>query len=177
MAEREDLDPTPLFEEAYDELRRLAGGALAKQRADHTLQPTGLVHEAWVRLSNAGDVRVNDREHFLATAALAMRQILVEAARRRHAAKRGGAARRLTLTGKDLGETGDVLDVLELHDALERLASHHPRQARLVELRFFGGLEVDEAARVLDISKRTAATDWRFARAWLAERLDEGSPS
>lgn len=166
----EDAPPIDrLVEGAYAELRRLAERYLGS--ADRTLQPTAVVHEAYLKLAATDPEAWADREHFLAVAARAMRQILVDAARRRLADKRGGDRSRVTLTG--LPEAGpDGLDTLSLDEALTRLGALDPRQARVVELRFFGGLTVPEVAQVLDQSTATVERDWRRARAWLRVQLD-----
>jgi len=179
-------DGEALFEEAYDELRRLAGGALHRLSPGATLQPTALVHEAWLKLGGRPEAATRGKEHFLALAALAMRQILVDAARKRTAARRGGGAQRLTLVDRLVEGNGEggghpaEVDLLDLHASLEVLATVAPRPARLVELRFFGGLDMNESAAVLGIGRSAAFTDWRFAKAWLTDRLngplDEGDP-
>lgn len=157
------------------ELRQLADRQLRGRAGRHTLQPTALVHEAWIRLTKAGGVGARDREHFLAAAARAMRTALVDHARRRGAAKRGGAVERrpfeeaLDVTLEHCTEHG--IDPLDLDEALERLAGDKPRQARLIELRFFGGLTRNEAADVLGVSRATLARDWEVARHWLIWEL------
>jgi len=161
----------------YSELRALAGNFLRRERADHTLQPTALVHEAWMRLAAQAGSPWSNRAQFFALAAQAMRRILIDHARRKQAAKRGGGMLSITLTPgiTPLTDTSDV-DLLSLDDALCRLADLDPRQARMVELRFFAGLTVDEVAETLDVSARTVASEWRLARAWLSRALsdDEG---
>lgn len=159
----------------YDELRRLAASYLRRERGGQTLQPTALVHEAYVRLIGEGKQPWQDRTHFVAIAALSMRQILVERARRRHAAKRGGDPVRITLDDHVLGQAprrGEAaIDLVALDAALERLAAEQPRQAKIVELRYFGGLNVDECAEALGISPATVKRDWTLARAWLKRAL------
>jgi RNA polymerase sigma factor (TIGR02999 family) len=161
----------------YDELRRLAANYLRHERPGQTLQATALVHEAFLRLSREKDQPWKNRTHFLAIAALSMRQILVQRARARHAEKRGGPnADRITLdesviaADRSSEATGGV-DVLELDAALEKLAALDPQQARIVELRYFGGLTVEEAAEALDISPATVKRHWTLARAWLKKEL------
>jgi RNA polymerase sigma factor (TIGR02999 family) len=144
---------------------------MARERADHTLQPTALVHEAYARLAHAASLHAADRLHFLRLASSVMRRVLVDHARARHAAKRGGAMQ-VTLDDALVGQDAHALDMLELDDALTRLAAAEPRWAQVVELRFFAGLEVPEVAEVLGISTATVKRDWRFARAWLAHALD-----
>ena len=162
----------------YAELRALAGSFLGRERAGHTLQPTALVHEAWIRLSAEDDSRWVDRTHFFRVAAQVMRRVLVDHARRRGRDKRGGGNRRLTLVTDitpALDQT-DELDLLALDDALVRLAELSAPQARVVELRFFAGLTVDEVAQTLEISPRTVANHWRLARAWLSRALSGEGP-
>lgn len=158
----------------YSELRRLARHQLRGERADHTLRPTALVHEVYVRLADAGTLSVTGRRHFLRLAARAMRQILVDAARVRNAEKRGGGWQRVTLEGDLAGAEDNLWDVIDLHDALSRLAELSPELERLVELRFFTGLTVDEAAETLRISPRKAAKDWAAVRLWLRRELAAG---
>ena len=160
----------------YDELRRLAAAYLRRERPGQTLQATALVHEAYVRLIGERARHWQNRTHFLAIAALSMRQILVQRARRRQAAKRGGDPERITLDERLLGDrapggTGGV-DLVALDDALERLAAENERQAKIVEMRYFGGLSVDECAEALGISPATVKRDWTVARAWLKRALD-----
>jgi RNA polymerase sigma-70 factor (ECF subfamily) len=160
----------------YEELRGVAGGYLRGQRAGHTLQPTALVHEAFLKLTDKTNPRWNDRAHFFALAARAMRQILIDHARGKDAAKRGGgggegAWRRVTLDVAVAPSGHTDIDVLALDESLETLARLDPRQAQIVEMRFFGGLTVQEAADVLGVSVPTVELDWRMARAWLSRRL------
>lgn len=155
----------------YDELRRMAAGRMRMEAAGHTLQPTALVNEACVRLMDNGTDWEN-RRHFFGAAAEAMRRVLVDHARRRNAAKRGGNLHRVTLTNLDIESPDADVDLLALEDALSLLEKDSPRLARLVELRFFVGLSIEEAASALEVSPATAKRDWAFARAWLLERLD-----
>jgi RNA polymerase sigma factor (TIGR02999 family) len=155
----------------YDELREIAQRQLRNERPGHTLQPTALVNEAYLRLFEVGANGWESRAHFFGVAARAMRQVLVDYARKRQAAKRGGELDRVTLV-TDIAEAGDAsTDVLELHLALEKLAAHDDALARLVEMRFFGGLTLDEAADALGVSRRKAAQDWGVARLWLMREL------
>ncbi len=165
-----------LLEVVYVELRNLADAALRGERADHTLQPTALVHEAWLRLVDQQRVDWRGRAHFLGVAAMAMRRVLVDHARARRREKRGGGARREVLATDPGGREptlGGDLDLLALHEALEALQEHSERAARVVELRFFAGLTEPQVAEVLGLSEATVARDWRAARAWLASRLGE----
>jgi RNA polymerase sigma factor (TIGR02999 family) len=157
----------------YDELRRLAGHYMRHERRDHTLEPTALVHEAYLRLIDGPQVDFAGKTHFFALAAKQMRRVLVEYARARKAAKRGGGARKLTLDDTLAVTQDGLLDMLALDEALERLARESPRQSRVVELRFFGGLSLTETADVLDVSEGTVKGDWRVARAWLFRDLSE----
>ena len=159
---------------AYDELRLIAASVLGRQSAGNTLQPTALVHELYLRLAKRKDCQWQDHAHFLAIAAMAMRQILIDHARRKGADKRGGGWRRVTLSKTlDLAPVVDM-DLVTLNDALESLAQLHVRQARIVELRFLAGMTIPEVAHVLDVSQKTVKDDWRMARAWLMQKLSEG---
>ena len=159
----------------YGELRRVAGGYLRRERPGQTIQATALVHEAYLRLMREKHVSWQNRAHFCAIAANSMRQILVERARARHAAKRGGGAARITLIDEIVGAQADGdMDVEALHEALERLADIDPPRARLVELRYFGGLTIEETAEALGQSPATVKRGWALARAWLARELQAG---
>lgn len=160
----------------YTELRNLAGAYMRRERKGHTLQATALVNEAYIRLLDADAEFWHDRRRFLAVAARAMRQILVEHARARGAQKRGGGMQRLSISVSDTPSRDSDLDVLDLHGALADLADHDARKAHVVELRFFGGLSVPEVAEVLGVSQTTAEDDWYFARAWLRRRLKDHHP-
>lgn len=156
----------------YRELHGLAEGQFRRQPADHTLQPTALVHEAFLRLINQSDVKWKDRSHFFAVAATAMRQILTDHARRKNADKRGGDWRKVELHEGAAAASGDgEIDLIALDDALGRLEAMDARKHRVVELRFFGGLTVEEIAALLDVSITTVESDWRSARAWLMVQL------
>ena len=159
----------------YGELRRVAGGYLRRERPGQTLQATALVHEAYLRLMREQHVSWQNRAHFCAIAANSMRQILVERARARNAAKRGGGVARITLVDEKVGAAaGEDLDVEALHEALERFSAIDPERARLVELRYFGGLTIEETAEVLGQSPATVKRAWALARAWLARELQGG---
>jgi len=160
----------------YDELRRLAGRYLRRERGGQTLQPTALVHEAYLRLLKDKKQGWQNRTHFLAIAALSMRQVLVERARARGASKRGGAQVRVTLDETLAVHRETSIDLVALDEALIRLALIDPQQARIVELRFFGGLTVEEAAEALGISPATVKRGWSVARAWLKRELSKGTP-
>lgn len=159
----------------YDELHRLAAGYLAAERADHTLQPTALVHEAYLRLVNQRQVDWRNRAQFLGVAAGVMRRILLNHARDRAAAKRGGSREQVSLALVESTAAGPQVELIDLDEALQRLGALDARKARVVELKFFGGLTMDEIAEVLDISRATAEREWSFARAWLFDAL-EGRP-
>ncbi len=168
--------PEAVAEELYRHLHRIADGLFRHQPADHTLQPTAVLHEAFVKLAESEAAAFRDRGHFLAVATRAMRQVLVDHARRRSAAKRGGGRRAVQLDESLTGAGADgpaVVDILALDEALDELERLDPRQARVVELRFIGGLSLEETARLLDVSPRTIQLDWRMARAWLSRRLGE----
>jgi len=158
----------------YDELRALAGRHMRRERPDHTLQPTALVHEAYLRLVDGGRIDLRGKTHFFALAAIQMRRILADHARARNAAKRGGAAKKVTLGDAAAFRTDGVVDMLSLDEALAKLNRESPRQCRVVELRYFGGLSIEETARALDVSPSTVKGDWRVARAWLARELSGG---
>ncbi|HTM00028.1 MAG TPA: sigma-70 family RNA polymerase sigma factor [Candidatus Omnitrophota bacterium] len=158
----------------YEEMRRLAGAYLRDESAGHTLQPTALAHEAYLRLLDQRHVSWQNRAHFMGLAAQAMRRILIDHARRRGAQKRGGDAVHVTLEDSDAIAAGDEplgVAAEDLNDALDRLAALDERQARVVELRFFTGLSVEETAEVLGVSPATVKRDWTLARAWLHREL------
>ena len=160
-----------LYALLYAELRRQAGRYMRRERRHHSLQPTGLVHEAYLRLAGSPDLAWHSRGHFFAIAARVMRQVLVDHARRRRAAKREGF--RVTLT-EGAAPAAAPLDVLDLEEALTELTALDPRQARVVELRYFAGLDVEETAEALGLSARTVKREWQTARAWLQQRLTRG---
>lgn len=166
-----------LLPSVYDQLRALADGYFRRQRPDHTLEPTALVHEAYLKIAGASGGSINDRAHFCAVAATAMRQILINHAEAKRAAKRGGDAKRVPLTEIRSPSGGSALDVEALHDAMLALEEIDARKARIVELWFFGGMTVEEIAVVLDISVSTVGRQWRSARAWLSDALCDGEPA
>lgn len=166
-----------LFGRLYGELKRIAGSLFRSQRSEHTLQPTALVHEAYVKMLGAtAEPKWNDRAHFLSVAARAMRQVLVNHARDKGAQKRGGGRARERLTFVDPQAPGRDVGVLDLHDALEALEALDERQARIAELRLFGGLATKETAAVVGIAPRTVELDWKMAKEFLADRLAEEHP-
>lgn len=155
----------------YEELRAIAAARLRRERLDHTLQPTALVHEAYLKLVDQRDARWEDRGHFLAIASEAIRRVLIDHARAHLADKRLAPGPRVSIHG-DLDAAGEQsVDLVALDEALGRLAELNARQARIVELRYFGGLSVEESARVLGVSENTVKGDWRVARAWLETQL------
>jgi RNA polymerase sigma factor (TIGR02999 family) len=160
----------------YQELRRLAAYHMQQERSGHTLQATALVHEVYLRLAGSEKLDLRNRAHFFAVAAQVMRNLLVDHARARNCAKRGGGAtlpldEALTLAAADSEE------LLAIHDALDELARMDPRQSRIVELKYFGGMSIEEIAAVLDLSERTVKREWQMAKAWLYERVSGGSSS
>ena len=185
MSSEQIPDLMPLV---YDELRRIAARYMSRERPGQTLQATALVNEAFVRLSAERPRQFQNRTHFLAIAALSMRQILVQRARGRRAAKRGGAPQRITLDDGNLeaskiekgfrgaDQAPDDIDVLALDEALTRLGSFDPELARIVELRYFGGLTVEETADVMGSSPATVKRHWALARAWLKQALEGSRP-
>jgi RNA polymerase sigma factor (TIGR02999 family) len=161
----------------YDELRKLAAAKMAREAAGQTLQATALVHEAWLRLGGDQQPNWQNRAHFFAAAAESMRRILIERARHRRALRHGGGLHRVDVNDAAIeiaapGGTDDEL--LEVHDALEKLARHDARKAELVKLRYFVGLTVEQAAEVLDVAVPTAKRDWAYARAWLFREISSG---
>jgi len=168
-------DPTAadqLLPLVYEELRKLAAARMANESAGHTLQPTALVHEAWLRLAGKdADVQFANRAHFFAAAAEAMRRILIERARRKSAEKRGGDWQRIDLDKVDVAVDADDDTLLLVNEALEKLAQEDANAAEMAKLRFFGGLTLEEAAQVLGVTKRTADRYWAFARVWLFDEM------
>jgi RNA polymerase sigma factor (TIGR02999 family) len=156
----------------YEELRKLAAARMANESAGHTLQPTALVHEAWLRLAGKdADVQFANRAHFFAAAAEAMRRILIERARRKSAEKRGRDWQRIDLDKVDVAVDADDDTLLLVNEALEKLAQEDASAAEMAKLRFFGGLTLEEAAQVLGVTKRTADRYWAFARVWLFDEM------
>ena len=155
----------------YDELRRMAHRQLQLEAGPRTLNTTGLVHEAYLKLIDESTVPIASRGYFFGAAARAMRQVLIDAARRRKAAKRGGGERPLSLDESQVGVDSYANELLALDEALDRLSREYPRSAQVVEHRFFGGLSVEQSASLLEVSARTVKRDWQLARAWLQRDL------
>ena len=156
----------------YEELRKLAGVRMANETAGHTLQPTALVHEAWLRLTgNDLNVQFANRAHFFAAAAEAMRRILIDRARRKSAGKRGGDWERINLDNVEVAIDADGDTLLLLNEALDKLAREEPKAAEIVKLRFFAGLTLEESGQLLGFTERTAKRHWAFARAWLFDAM------
>jgi RNA polymerase sigma factor (TIGR02999 family) len=158
----------------YQELRKLAAARMANEAAGHTLQPTALVHEAWLRLAGSdANVQFANRAHFFAAAAEAMRRILIERARRKGAEKRGGNWQRIDLDNVDIAADADDATLLLVNEALEKLAGEDASAAEIAKLRFFGGLTMEEAGKVLGVTDRTAKRYWAYARAWLFDEIQQ----
>ncbi len=170
----EDSAQEALWAVVYDELRRVARGQMAGEASDLTLQPTALVHEAYFRLFDSQDVQWSSRRHFFAAAAKAMRRIRIDDARKRKRLKRGGAERPAHLAEEPPLFDQDPVEVLAVDEAVDKLEQLDPRKARVVMLRYFAGLTVDETADALDVSPRTVDNEWRLARAWLHRELSKG---
>lgn len=167
-----------VIEYVYKDLKRRANAYLRRERQDHTLQPTGLVHEAFIKLVDKREIEWQDRNHFLAVAALAMRRILVDHARGRNREKRGGQFEDIPL--EDAGPAAASLpsiDLIALDEALNKLAAFDERQAKIVELKYFGGMTLEETASILNISEVTVKRDWQIARAWLRNELRQITPA
>jgi RNA polymerase sigma factor (TIGR02999 family) len=163
--------PDRMMALVYAELRRIAASYLRRERPDHTLQPTALVHEAFIRLADQRQIDWSNRSQFMGLAAVMMRRILVNHARDRAAEKRGGELEHVPLTLAADGIGPSEVNLLDLHEALERLGEADQRKAQIVELKFFGGLTTDEIAATLGISTATVERDWKFARAWLHQAV------
>lgn len=167
--------PEKLMPLVYDELRRLARNYLARERADHTLQATALVHEAYLRLADEARLSWKDRAHFYGIAARLMRRILVDHARAHKAEKRGGLEQKVSLDeARELPTKSDI-DLVELNGALESFAHDYPRKSEVVELKFFGGLDAKEISEVLQVSEKTVLRDWNFAKLWLCRALTQNA--
>lgn len=170
----DELAAEKLMPLVYEQLRAVAGSYFRRQPANHTLQPTALVNEAFMKLVRCSDCDWESRAHFMAVAASAMRQILRDRARRRRTVKHGGSQKQVALEVVEPASPGSSIDILSLDDALTRLESLNERHAQIVKLRFFGGLTVEETAHILEVSKGTVENDWRVIRAWLRSELGDG---
>jgi RNA polymerase sigma factor (TIGR02999 family) len=166
--------PEKLLVLVYGELRRLATFRMSREPAGHTLQPTALVHEVWLRLMGNTTPRFENRAHFFSAAAEAMRRILIDRARSKLAQRHGGGAERVNLDAVEFAMPEPDAQVVAVHEALDKLAAEHPRQAELVKLRYFGGLTIEETAQLLGISVSTAKNDWTFSRTWLFREIRDG---
>ena len=155
----------------YEELRRLAAAKMAREQPGQTLQPTALVHEAWLRLVRTPEQNWQNRTHFFRTAAECMRRILIDNARRKQQIRHGGGQQRIPLDGLEIADDSDPQRLLNINEALDRLAAQDSTKAEIVKLRFFGGFENREIAKVLGVSERTVERAWRFAKAWLLAEL------
>lgn len=166
-----------LLEQVYDQLKRIAQTRMSQERADHTLQATALVHEAYAKLLGNEDLSWQSRAHFFNAAAQAMRRILIDHARSKNAVKRGGEERRVPLCLIDLAENPDPAQIMALEEAMKTLEAEDPRAAQIVSLRFYAGMSVERTALLLDVSERTVIREWTYARARLYELLSgEGEP-
>ncbi len=174
LREGDESASTTLLPILVSELRQLAKRHFARERPENTLQPTALVNEVYLKLFRSGTPDWNNRDHFFAIAARAMRQIMIDQARRRQSEKRGGANQAVTLDEAMAVAAGIDLELLDLHDGLEQLEQLDPRQSKIVELRYFLGLEVAEVATILGISQSSVEREWRAGRAWLGRHLRKG---
>ncbi len=174
-SEGDESAPDRLMPVVYAELRRLSAEYLRRERADHTLQATALVHEAYIKLVDEKRVTWKNRAHFCGIAARLMRQILIEHARGHNAEKRGGKLEKLYLDETHHLARERTPDLVALDDALKDFATSHPRESEVVELKFFGGLDADEIAEVLNVSSKTVARDWKFAKVWLLHHLSDAA--
>lgn len=174
MNAMEQGDPTAadkLLELLYEELRRLAASKMAKESPGQTLQPTALVHEAWLRLVGSQNPSFENRAHFFSAAAEAMRRILIERARRKLRIRHGGNFERVDLDEQEIAAPGDDAQILAVHEALDHLAKTHPIQAEVVKLRYFAGMTNEETAEALDVSVATVKNYWTFARTWIFNQI------
>jgi RNA polymerase sigma factor (TIGR02999 family) len=174
IEQRDPKAPEQLLPLVYEELRKLAAQRLAREPPGQTLQATALVHDAYLRLVGSETPSWNSRGHFFLAAAEAMRRILIENARRKRAVKHGGDLKRVEFDGMDMPEGALARDILAVDEALSKFAAEDPAKAELVKLRYFGGLSVEDAGRVLGISRATADRYWAYARVWLYSELSEG---
>lgn len=171
---RDPVTAETLLKAVYGELRLLARSKMAREQPGHTLQPTALVHEAWLRLVSAGSPRFENRAHFFSAAAEAMRRILIDRARRKLAVRHGGLQERADWEEGALAAPGPDDQVLAVHDALDRLAREYPVQAEVVKLRYFAGMTNEETAAVLGVAESTVRNYWTFARSWLFDAIKQG---
>jgi RNA polymerase sigma-70 factor (ECF subfamily) len=171
MQRDDDSKAEALLELVGEELHALAAGYLRRERASHTLQPTALVHEAWLKLIDSTVIASGDRGRFMSVAARAMRRVLIDHARGRNRQRRGGDWKRVSLAPDLLASEATDVELIDLDDALRKFAERDPRAARVVELRFFAGLSVEEIAELLGVSRSTAYEDWLMARGWLGREL------
>lgn len=174
LAAAEQGDPKAaeqLLDLVYEELRRLANYKLSREAPGHTLQPTALVHEAWLKLVGTGEQKFRNHGHFFAVASEAMRRILIDRARRRHTQRHGGQYERVVMEEAGLVAPAEDDQLLAVNEALEKLERQHPVQAQVVKLRYFGGMTNEEVAQALDLSLSTVKTYWAFARAWLFDAI------
>ena len=160
-----------LLDLVYEELRRLAASKMAREAPDQTLQPTALVHEAWLRLVGAKDLKFENRAHFFSAAAEAMRRILIDRARRKLTQRHGGGCERVALEEQELAAPGADQQLLAVHEVLDKLAAKHPTQAEVVKLRYFAGMTNEEIAQVLGVSVATVGNYWTFARTWILHEI------
>jgi len=172
----DDAAAERLFERVYVELRQVAAQKMARKSAGHALQPTALVYEAWLRLGADAQPHWQNRAHFFAAAAQAMRRILVDRARRKHAQRRGAGAEHVELDGLQIAGPVDDDQLLALNEALDRLAAVDPPKAELVKLRYFVGLTTEQAAKVMNVSEPTAKRWWAYSKAWLFREMQAGGP-
>lgn len=177
MTNESDPDPKTgeSFRSVYAQLHALAQNQMRDQRKDHTLQASALVNEAWLRFRDLPDSVWRDREHFLAIAATAMRQVLVDHARKRAAGKRGGGGDRISLHESGIPAHEGAADIIGFDDALRRLEAVEPRKAKVVTLRVYGGMTIEEVAKAIGVSHMTVSTDWKIACAWLGRELESTS--
>lgn len=174
IGEGSDSAASQLFPLVYNELRAMAAQYMGQERRGHTLQPTALVHEAYVRLVNEPDAGPKNRGHFFALAARAMRRVLIDSARRHKSQKRGADFQRIGLHEQTLADQPAEVDIIDLDEAMTRLAEMDSRKAQIVEMRFFAGLTMEEVADNLGLSRKTVVDDWTVARAWLSRELRKG---
>ena len=170
----EQGDPTAadkLLELLYEELRRLAASKMARETPNQTLQPTALVHEAWLRLVGSQNPQFENRAHFFSAAAEAMRRILIDRARRKLTLRHGGNCERVDLDGQDFAAPGPDAQLMAVHEVLDKLAKDHPAQAEVVKLRYFAGMTNEETAQALDVSVATVKNYWTFARTWIFNEI------